>query len=114
MSETFNRGEQGEDFVMHKHIAFRHFSFFQAALSHNWKEFHEKQIAPRDCELVIFEGYLPWTHILEISFCDEPGSQPLELVKQWILEEFLGDDKFWNCVLAIQRSKHANDLPRSE
>lgn len=59
---------------MHKHIAMRHSSFFKAALRHDWKKFHEKRIALRDCEPITFEGYLQWTYTAEISFCDEPGA----------------------------------------
>ena len=49
MAESFevSGGEQGKDFVMHKHIAIRHSSFLKAALSYDWK-FLEKRIALRD------------------------------------------------------------------
>jgi hypothetical protein len=92
----------------HKHITIRHFSFFKAALSHDWKEFYEKRIALRDCEPVTFEGFLQWTHTPEIPLCDEPGAQPLELIKQCILGDFLGDDDFCNYVFVSRRSKHVN------
>lgn len=96
---------------MHKHIAIRHSPFFKAALRlqwHDWKKFHEKRIALRDCEPITFGSYLQWTYTAEISLCDEPGAQPLGLIKQWILEYFLGDNELCNCVFASLRSEHEN------
>ena len=101
MAEIFqvSVGEHGKTFVMHKDIAIRHSSFFKAALSHDWKEAQEKQISLRDCELEIFEGYLQWVYTGEVAYCSEGYKQALELVKLWILGDFLGDQNFCDAVV---------------
>lgn len=96
MAETFqvSVGEQGKDFVMHTHIATSRSPFFKAALTHDWKEAHEKRISLPDCEPGTFEGYLQWVYTSEITLCSAPRKQPLELIKLWILGDFLGDNIF--------------------
>lgn len=100
MAETFqvSVGEQGKDFVMHKHIATCRSPFSKAALTHDWKKAHEKRILLPDCELETFEGYLQWVYTSEIIFCSAPRKQPLELIKLWTLGDFLGDKTFYNYV----------------
>jgi len=101
MAETFqvSVGEQGKIFVMHRDIATRHSSFFKAALSHDWKEAEEKKISLPDCEPEIFEGYLQWVYTGEVVYCSERYKQALELVKLWILGDFLGDQNFCDAVV---------------
>lgn len=101
MAETFlvSVGEQGKEFTMHKHIAIRHSPFFKAALSHDWREAHDKRISLPDCEPEIFEGYSQWVYTSEISFSTEPHLQTLELVRLWILGDFLRDQRFCETVV---------------
>ena len=92
-------GEQGKTFVMHRDIAIRHSSFFKAAMSHDWKEAQEKHISLPDCEPEIFEGYLQWIYMHKVAYYTELPEQPLELVKLWILGDFLGDQHFCDAVV---------------
>jgi hypothetical protein len=100
MTQTFqvSVGEQCKIFTMHTLIAIRQSPFFKAALSHDWQEAREKKVSLPDCEPAIFECYSQWVYTAEISFSSEPRNQPLELIKLWVLGDFLGNTMFCACV----------------
>lgn len=100
MAEIFEVcvGEHAKTFVMHRDIAIHHSSFFKVALSNDWKEAQEKRISLPDCEIEIFEDYLQWIYTGEVAYYSELPKQALELVKLWILGDFLGDQNFCNAV----------------
>lgn len=113
MAETFqvSVGEQGTTFVMHKDIATPHTSFFKAASSHDWKEAQEKRIPLPDCEPEIFGSYMQWVYTEEVLYYNELPKQPLELVKLWILGDFLGDQNFCDAAVGALFSHEIVDGP---
>jgi hypothetical protein len=100
MAETFevSVGKECKIFLVHKHTTVRRASFFKAALSRDWQEAREKRVSLPNCAPETFEGYLQYLYTNEVTVCGEESQHACELVKMWVLADFLGDYLFAQAV----------------
>lgn len=90
--------------------------FIKSAMTRNWKETVEKRITIPDHESATFEGYLNWVYSKHVTLCehqelcehcDEKISneadcidvRSLDLVKMFILGDYLNDVRFCNAII---------------
>jgi hypothetical protein len=99
MSATFivSVGTKGKGFTLYENLATRSSDFFRAAMSRDWKESREKKVVLADAKGDVFEGYLQWLNIGDITF-HRNGSYS-ELADLYILGDYLGVSKFRGAVL---------------
>lgn len=104
---------------MHNSFATKTSKYLQAAIKDDWKEGQEKHVSLTDHEPEALEGYINWLYTKEITLnnaekkCEHHGpdrdqaSQDsdciymhcLDLVKMYILGDYLNDMRFCNAVI---------------
>jgi hypothetical protein len=101
MVETFVVvvGSDCKEFTVYRHVATHRSPVFEAALNRDWQEAREGRVLLPDCEPDTFEGYLQHLCTHEISFSGGLSAQPCELVKMWILGDYLNDSAFCRAIL---------------
>lgn len=110
---TIRTGKEAKEFVVIENIVTRSSKFLQAAMNRDWKEAKEKRVLLPEIETSIFEGYLQWLYTSDLTFTE---SVSVELVKFFILGDFLIDASFRHAVIDSMINRHQEDeaLPRAQ
>ena len=91
-------------FYVHEKLLSKSSNFFEAALSHDWKESKERLIKLEEEDAVVFNVYLHWLYhatlpILDTSRSSSDQSEYSQLAKAFVLGEKLQDNSFKGAVL---------------
>jgi hypothetical protein len=93
-----------KEFRAYTQTAIRNAPFFKAALNGDSQQAREKRVSTPSCEPNTFEAYLQYLFGGHITYRSALAAQPCELIKMWILGEFLGDNRF--CQVTLDELYH--------
>ncbi|TID18390.1 hypothetical protein E6O75_ATG06466 [Venturia nashicola] len=88
------------DFIVHEHILRAHSAFFEAALSHDWKESHQRIVKLPEGSPHTFDIYVHWIYSHKLEFTVKnlvTGIQ--DLIDAYILGDVLLDGDFRDRVI---------------
>ena len=113
------KGKKFKSFIVHESFATKSSKYIQSALKNEWKEGKEKHVSLEDHSPKTLEGYINWLYTKETTLnnaerkCKYHGPDTyqdaqdsdciymhgLDLVKMYILGDYLNDMRFCNAVI---------------
>lgn len=113
------KGKKLKNFMVHKSFATKSSQYIQSALKNEWKEGKEKHVSLVDHSPEALEGYINWLYTKQVTLknaekkCIHHGPDTdqgvqdsdciymycLDLVKVYILGDYLNDMRFCNAVI---------------
>ncbi|TLD27970.1 hypothetical protein E2P81_ATG06316 [Venturia nashicola] len=88
------------DFIVHEHILRAHSAFFEAALSRDWKESHQRIVKLPEGSPHAFDIYVHWIYSHKLEFTAKDGASGIsKLIDAYILGDVLLDGDFRDRVI---------------
>ena len=98
---SVGQGDSKQDFNVPGFFAVKSSQFMQTALGGDWKESHEKRVSLPKVRVSDFEAYLQWLYTGHVVLLDRSYVRGSALLRQYLLGDFLVDDRFCNAIMDL-------------